>query len=237
MESGTSLPLTFILGLLIGIGIIYFMLRYKKIEISRIDEKTLLLKLPLLGTIEAEEPREYQGIFVKDVSGTLDKIKFFQRLMDFQTMLKYANDYTLNYIGTEGDMHGKWSNGRLAYNTFSKGYNGSRNVYLNPDLDRESVCRRLSEQLGTEIKPDELYTFLFLHEIGHTRKAGNECYITAMVNHSLSGGRRAARRRRELKNIYKRSEKFADDFAVQELLKLRQKGLNHVTESGCCRTY
>jgi len=79
---------------------------------------------------------------------------------------------------------------------------------------------------ANDYNPEELYTFLFLHEIEHTRKAGNECYITAMVNHSLSGGRRAARRRRELKNIHKRSEKFADDFAFQELLKIRQKGLN-----------
>jgi len=80
----------------------------------------------------------------------------------------------------------------------------------------------LSELIGVTIEPDELYTFLFLHEVGHTREAGNECYFTALINHSLSGGRRSARRRRELKNIYLRTEKFADDFAIQELLKLRE---------------
>lgn len=153
-----------------------------------------MLKLPLLGTVEAEEPRGCEGIFVKDVSVTLDKINFFQRLIDSQIMLRYARDYNINYIGTEGDVDGKWSNGRLAYSTLSKGHDGGYNVYLNPNLDRESVCQRLNEQLGTEIKPDELYTFLFFHEIGHTRKSGNECYITAIVNHSLSGGRRSAKR-------------------------------------------
>ncbi|HYA12072.1 MAG TPA: hypothetical protein VEF37_03725 [Thermodesulfovibrionales bacterium] len=198
----------------------------KRIRLNKLDEKTLLLRLPFLGTIEAEEPKEYRGIFVKDVSEALDKIKFFQSLMDPHIMLDYANDYNLNYIGIEGDVDGSWSNGRLAYSTLSKGQNGGYNIYLNPDLDREAVCERLNEQLSIEIRPEELYTFLFLHEIGHTRKAGNECYFTAMVNHSLSGGRRAARRRRELKNVYIRSEKFADDFAIQELLKLRQKGLN-----------
>jgi hypothetical protein len=141
-------------------------------------------------------------------------------------MIKYADDYNLNYIGLEGDVNSAWSNGRLAYSTLSKGYNGGYNIYLNPDLDRVSVCKRLSDQIGVEIKPNELYMFLFLHEIGHTRKAGNECYFTAMVNHSLSGGRRAARRRRELKDLYVKSEKFADDFAIQELFKIRQKGLN-----------
>jgi hypothetical protein len=227
MGSGLSIPSFLILGLIIGIGLVYYILRLKKIRLNKLDEKTLLLRLPLLGTIEAEEPREYRGIFVKDVSEALDKMKFFQSLMDPHMMLDYANDYNLNYIGTEGDANnGSWSNGRLAYSTLSKGQNGGYNIYMNPDLDREAVCKRLNEQLGMKIRPEELYTFLFLHEIGHTRKAGNECYFTAMVNHSLSGGRRAARRRRELKNIYLRSEKFADDFAIQELLKIRQKGFN-----------
>jgi hypothetical protein len=40
----------------------------KKIRLNKLDEKTLLLKLPLLGTVEAEEPKEYRGIFVKDIS-------------------------------------------------------------------------------------------------------------------------------------------------------------------------
>jgi hypothetical protein len=195
-------------------------------KVNKLDEKTLLIRLPFLGTVEVEEPKEYRGIFVKDVSEALNKMKFFQSLMDPHMMLDYANDYNLNYIGIEGDVNGLWSNGRLAYSTLSKGQNGGYNIYLNPDLDREAVCKRLNEQLGVEIKPEELYTFLFLHEIGHTRKAGNECYFTAMVNHSLSGGRRSVKRRRQLKDLHLRTEKFADDFAVQELLKLRQKGLN-----------
>jgi hypothetical protein len=136
-------------------------------------------------------------------------------------------EYNLNYVGFEGDMdNGQWSDGRLAYSTLSKGSNGGYNIYLNPDLARELVSKRLSHQLGVEIRPEELYAFLLLHEIGHSTKAGNECYITAMVNHSLSGGRRSAKRRKMLKDLYLRVEKNADDFAIQELLKLRKKGLN-----------
>jgi hypothetical protein len=108
--------------------------------------------------------------------------------MEFNIMLKYANDYNHNYVGTEGDMDkGAWSDGRLAYSTLSKGYSGGYNIYLNPDLDRESVSQRLSKQLNVEISPDELYIFLFFHEIGHTEKAGNESYITAMVNTPYQG--------------------------------------------------
>lgn len=233
MISGSSFLLFIILGFISGIFFIYFILRFKVLRIDRVDEKTLFIRLPLLGTIEAEEPKGFKGIFVKSVSEDFDRMKVFQGLMDFDLMLKYANEYNLNYIGIEGDMNGSWSNGRLAYSTLSRGYNGGYNIYINPDLDRESVCKRLSEQLGVEIKPDELYTFLFLHEIGHTTKAGNECYLTAMVNHSLSGGRRAAKRRRMLKDLHVNIERNADDFAIRELFKLRQKGLIQDTEYEC----
>jgi hypothetical protein len=223
MLSESFSTLTLILGFILGIGFIYFLLRFRGVEINRLDEKFLLLRLPLLGTIEIEE-KGYQGIFVKGISETLDKIKVFQNLMDFNVMLRYANNYNINYIGTEGDLDdGTWSKGRLAYSTFSRGYSGGYNIYLNPTLDRKAVCHHLSDHLGVEIKPDELYTFLFLHEIGHTRKAGNVCYISAVVNHSLSGGRRSVRRRRELKALHSRTEKFADEFAIKELLKLRQR--------------
>ncbi len=226
MITSSSILLPIIIGFLVGIGFFYLMLKMSVIKIDRIDEKTLLFKLPLLGTTEAEEQKKYNGIFVKNVFEDLDKIKIFQRFIKFDLLLYYAKEYNINYIGFEGDMNLGWSAGKLAYSTMSKGHNGGHNIYLNPDLDRKAVSSRLSKDLGLEIQPDELYTFLFLHEIGHTKKAGNECYLTAMVNHSLSGGRRAVRRRRELKEIYLRAEKFADDFAIKELLKIRQKGLN-----------
>jgi hypothetical protein len=227
MISGSSFLLPLILGIILGIGLIYFILRYKAIKIERVDEKTLLCKLPFLGTIETAEPKGYQGIFVKNITENLNKIKIFQDMMNFDLMIKYADDYNLNYIGTEGDMDsGEWSNGRLAYSTLSRGFNGGYNVYLNPHLNRESVSKRLSQQLDLEIKPNELYTFLLLHEIGHSTQAGNENYIIAMVNHSLSGGRRSAKRRKMLKDLYLKVEKNADDFAVRELIKIRQKGLN-----------
>jgi hypothetical protein len=183
--------------------------------------------MPFVGMIEAEEDMDRQrGFFAKKVVDDLEKVSMFRKFIDTDLVLQYARDYNLNYIGLEGDANDSWSDGRLAFTTLSKGHGGRYNIYLNPNLDRVSVCERLREQIGLTIEPDELYTFLFLHEVGHTREAGNECYFTALVNHSLSGGRRSARRRRELKNLYLRTEKFADDFAIQELLKLREKRSN-----------
>jgi len=117
--------------------------------------------------------------------------------MDFDLILPMPKNIIVNYIGVEGDNpDGSWSKGRLAYSTLSRGYNGGYDIFLNPDLDRDLVCSRLKEEIGFDVKPHKLHTFLFLHEIGHTRKAGNDCYISTRVNHSLSGGRRSVRRAR-----------------------------------------
>jgi len=226
MSDGSFL-LPIILGFLLGIGLMYYILGICSVSLRRIDERTLIFKLPFVGTIETEEETDRnKGFFAKKVADDLEKANIFRKFIDTDLILRYALDYDLNYIGLEGDANGSWSDGKLAFTTLSKGHGGRYNIYLNPNLDRLSVCERLSQQIGFTIEPDELYTFLFLHEVGHTREAGNECYFTALINHSLSGGRRSARRRRELKNLYLQTEKFADDFAIQELQKLREERAN-----------
>jgi hypothetical protein len=225
MFSSNSSLLILIIGFCLGVIFIYFVTRLKTAKAFKIDSETLLVKFPIIGYAEIKEPLGYSGLFIKEVSSNLEKIEMINRYIDFNVVLNYANRYDIEYIGFEGDLDGKWSEGKLAFNTLSKSPNGGYNIHLNPNLDRKVVSDKLSKQLGFEIKPDELYTFLFLHEIGHTKKSGNECYITAMVNHSLSGGRRAVRRRRALSELYKRTERYADDFAMRELIKLK-KGMN-----------
>jgi hypothetical protein len=226
MSDGSFL-LPIILGFILGIGLMYFILGICSARLRRIDERTLVFKLPFMGMIETEEDTDSnKGFFAKKVVDDLEKASIFRKFIDTDLILQYARDYNLNYIGLEGDVNGSWSDGRLAFTTLSQGHGGRYNIHLNPNLDRVSVCERQSQQVGVTIEPDELYTFLFLHEVGHTRAAGNECYFTALINHSLSGGRRSARRRRELKNFYLQTEKFADDFAIQQPLKLREGRTN-----------
>lgn len=226
MSQEISYILIGLLGFTIGLIIIFFIAKNKVMRIRKIDSDTYLLRIPLFGDIELKEDKRYEGVFMQDIINALDRIKFFQRMLNFNTILNYAKEYNLNYIGIEGDMeNGMWSDGRLAYSTLSKGRNGGYNIFLNPNLDSQSVCKRLNEQLSVKIKPDELYTFLFLHEVGHTKKAGNRCYLTALINHSLAGGRRSVRRRKLLKSLHYEVEKYADEFAVNEILNLRQKGM------------
>jgi hypothetical protein len=94
---------------------------------------------------------------------------------------------------------------------------------LNPTLDTTDIAPRLSEELGEPIQPSEVYLFLFLHEIGHTRKAGNQCYVTALINYTLSGGRRSLRKRQELRRLQQQIEQYADQFALRELRRWRQQ--------------
>ncbi len=226
MSDGSFL-LLIILGFILGIGLMYYILGICSNRLRRIDERTLVFKLPFVGTIETEEETDCsKGFFAKKVADDLEKVSIFRKFIDTDLILQYARNYDLNYIGLEGDVNGSWSDGKLAFTTLSKGHGSRYNIYLNPNLDCMSASKQLSQQIGVTIEPDELYTFLFLHEVGHTREAGNECYFTALINHSLSGGRRSARRRRELKNLYLQTEKFADDFAIQELLKLREERRN-----------
>jgi hypothetical protein len=73
------------------------------------------------------------------------------------------------------------------------------------------------------MQPSEVYLFLFLHEIGHTRKAGNQCYVTALINSTLSGGRHSPRKRQELQHLQQQIEQYADQFALRELQRWRQQ--------------
>ena len=218
MEYKFLLALT--LSFLGGIGFVYVILRFMSIEVSHLDGHKLLLKLPLLGSLEVKGPERCQGLFLEDVRETLGKVKTFQGLMDFDLMLRYAKNFDVNYIGLEGDnKDGSWNKGRLAYSILSPGDSGGYNIFLNPELDRTLVCQHLKRELGVDIQPDELYTFLFLHEVGHTRHAGNKNYIAAKTSHRLSGKKRKGRK--DLQVLYRKVEKFADDFATKELSKWR----------------
>lgn len=228
----------FILGIVIGSGVAYILVRLRGVKVQRVDGSTYVCKLPLFGSVETDARSIRRGVFVKDVIDDFRTMEMFRGMIDIDTIIRYAREYNLNYIGFEGDRDdGTWSDGKLACSTLSKGRNGGYNIFLNPGLDRVLVSQRLSVQLGCEISPDELYTFLFLHEIGHSTKAGNECYISAMVNHSLSGGRRSAKRRKMLKDLRIRIEQNADTFALRELAKLREKGRyeDALTEHEGCR--
>ncbi len=195
-----------------GIASFYFLLKYR-VVIDNSHEK-LMVELPVFGKIRTNWSCQHDGLFVEEVKKTLDKIRRFRRLLDFDLMLEYTEKYGVHYVGMRGDdKDGSWRPGSLAYSTIHGGYS----VFLNPQLHTESLSTHLSKQLHLEMEPQDVYPFLFLHEIGHSTQSGNECYISACVNHVLAG------RRGELKEIRSGVEKYADNFAIKELFHWKQR--------------
>ncbi|MBZ0157515.1 MAG: hypothetical protein K8I29_15055 [Alphaproteobacteria bacterium] len=204
-------------------GIVLARFLFRKASLIKNSDNTFTLRVPCIGKTSLPSLPKYQGIVIEELLELNRNIERLKRFLDLDFVLKYSSEFKINYIGTEGDMEdGSWSPGRLAYCAMSSSYKGGYNIYLNPNLDMQAVSTTLSWELQTPISPSEVYPFLFLHEVGHTTHAGNQNFYTAVVNHALSGGRRSAKRRKELSTLKNSIERFADRFALRELSRWRE---------------
>lgn len=145
----------------------------KRGTLSKNPDGEYSLKVLLFGAVASYSKPQYGGIFVDDVDDTRNRLGILGRYLDNETML-------------------------AGYRP-SGGSRGGYDIFLNPDFDLEEVSSRLSQELETAIAPADVYAFLFLHEIGHTERAGNKNFHAAMVNLALSGRMRSLKNRLELK--------------------------------------
>jgi hypothetical protein len=209
------------IGFSLGLVTCYLLLKFR-VAVPTRQADYLILDLPLLGRIRTHFRLRYTGLFLDDWQEYDEKLARLSQLVPLDLLCRYARAYGIDYIGLEGDRRdGTWSPGRLA--SLARGRHAEQHLCLNPDLDTTDISRRLSGELGEVLRPSEVYPFLFLHEIGHTRQAGNQCYVTALIKHTLSGGRRSPRKRRELQRLKRQIEQFADHFALRELQRWRQQ--------------
>ena len=213
-------------GFLLGFFTLYVTLKYKA-EISNQGGSFLTLEIPILAELKTNIRVKHTGLFLEEWQEFEKKRERLGRLVDPDIIFHYAREYGIHYVGLEGD-NGEdvWTPGKLACAILTKGCRDGRNfwgynVFLNSDLNTAEISKRLSRQLGEEIYPSEVQTFLFLHEIGHTPKAGNKSYFSALVNHSISGGKRSPEMRRQLRFLRSEIERYADHFALGELRSLR----------------
>jgi hypothetical protein len=202
-----------------GIATFYLLLKYK-VTVPTRQADYLILELPGLGQIKTRCRLRYTGLFLDVWDECNEKVARLSELVPHEVLFHYARTFGIDYIGLEGDRRdGTWNPGRLA--SLGRGPHGEQQLCLNPDLDTADVAHHLSRELGEVMQPSEVYLFLFLHEIGHTRQAGNQCYITAVIQHALSGGRRSLRKRQELWRLKRQIEHHADQFALRELQRWR----------------
>jgi hypothetical protein len=208
-------------GFSLGIVTFYLLLKYS-VTVPTRQADYLILELPFLGRLRTRFRHRYTGIFVDVWQEFDEKLARLSQLVPRDILFSYAKTYGVDYIGLEGDRRdGTWSPGRLA--SLGRERHAEQHLCLNPDLDTADISRHLSQELGEPMQPSEVYLFLFLHEIGHTRKAGNQCYVTALINYTLSGGRRSPRKRQELQRLKHQIEQYADQFALHELQRWRQQ--------------
>ena len=151
-----------ILGsLLLGVLALYFLLKYK-VEVVREKGDFLILRIPFLGNIRTNFRIRYSGIFVEEWEELKNRIEALGRFLDPKTVFRYTTEYGVNYVGLEGDKGDEsWTKGKLACLTHGDDYKWGYNIFLNSQLDLREVSRRLSQELGAEIQPSEVHTFLF----------------------------------------------------------------------------
>jgi hypothetical protein len=206
------------LGFGTGLMAFYLLLKYK-VVVPTHQADYLILELPCFGQIQTRFRLRYTGLFLEAWTDCNEKVARLSQFVPHEILFDYARTFGIDYIGLEGDRRdGTWNPGRLA--SLGRGPRGEQQLCLNPDLDTVDVAYHLSRELGEVMRPSEVYLFLFLHEIGHTHQAGNQCYVTAMIRHVLAGGRRS-RRRQELWRLKRQIEQYADQFALRELQRWR----------------
>ena len=190
----------------------------RKARLQRVSGEDFALELPLFGCVATYKPNDSGRIYTEDYINHRRSSSLLEAKIDLQKMMDYAIRYDVDYITTTGDRpDGSWSDGRYAFCTMSRSHKRSFAIHINPYINTEEASQRLSLQLGTWIPPEDVYPFLFLHEIGHTSGTGNRNFFAAVINHTISGDRHSLSKRRELFRLKSEIEDFADRFALQEL--------------------
>ncbi len=203
-------------------GLLIFLALIKRSTLKRVSGEEYVLSVPLFGIILKTSLEEYQGLFTEEWIQLKKKLQKIEGLIDVEKMFRYADQYGIDYIGFEGDRpDGSWSTGKFAFCNMSQSHKRPYSVYLNPELDLEAVSHKLSRELNVRLNTSDVYPFLFLHEVGHTSKAGNKNFFAAVLTHTISGDRHSINKRLELFRLKGKIEKYADRFALKELENFR----------------
>jgi len=216
MDTGIA----FISGMVLGVFIFYMVLQ--KAVLIRLTSEDYALKVPLFGILTKLTLMPYRGIFTGEFLEFQKRLKTLGKLIEPEKAFAMAQSYGIDYISTEGDRtDGTWSEGRYAFIQRSKSHLRPYKIHLNPNLDRRALSLKLSMETKGVISENEVYPFLFLHEIGHTEKAGNKNFLGLVITYTISGQRHSLEARKELFRQKREIEQRADRFALEALKRWR----------------
>ncbi len=212
--------LTFIGGFVTGVGLLYLLV--KKGILVRITSDDFALKVPIIGKIARLSLLPYPGIFTGEYLEFKEKLAKLRKLLDPDRVFLWADRYGVDYISTEGDRwDGSWSPHRMAFVHLGQSHKRPYRLHMNPHLDTKALSIKLSADTGEVLSEEDVYPFVFLHELGHTSFAGNKNFLGLVMEHTISGQRHSLEARRKLFAQKKEIEQYADQFALEALKRWR----------------
>lgn len=133
-------------------------------------------------------------------------------LLDWRFVFRECFKFGVNYVGTDGGFMGWERSGRWA--TF--GYADSkRQIDLNPHIDKKKVAGQIREAQGIDIEPEEVYYWIWFHEIGHIVHEEETIKFLARRRDNTLNRADSPADRKKLRALSEAVEKKADEYANQ----------------------
>ncbi len=100
-------------GLVIGLSTAFLLL--KRGALNKNPDGEYSLAVPFFGIVASYSKPQHGGIFVDDVDDTKKRLGILKKYPGTGTMLAYAGEHRVNYVGLEGDRDdGSWTPAKLA---------------------------------------------------------------------------------------------------------------------------
>ncbi|MFP4194296.1 MAG: hypothetical protein ACLFRO_05075 [Desulfobacterales bacterium] len=158
--------------------------------------------------IDSEEARA-DGFIEDTVLDTMAYLLKIESMLSWKLVFSDCLKHGINQVGTDGG----YCNMNWWKREFWGTYNGG-SIDLNPHLNRAKVAERIKEQQGIEIEPEEVYYWIWFHEIGH---AVHEKETREALRHqfNMTWGRKKPtdKDREETRNAHEIAERKANEYA------------------------
>jgi len=147
-------------------------------------------------------------------------VKKLNSMLDWSFVVNECLKYGINIVGTSAEraISSSWSKGEWAnYHYHSE---VGHVINLNPHINRIEVARVISETQGIKVAPDEVYYWLWFHEIGHATQKHFRNWKNAQMDYHFKKKGTSE----DVARLYRKGEKAADRYANKRFLEWKAEG-------------
>ena len=185
-------------------------------DMKKVEGKTMCL-----NPYERGRVFNHKGLRVSHNPSVLDALIYIAKidtLLPWRFVFSECLYHGINYVGTD-----------ISFRDVKKGVRGtcfiddnySRHINLNPWLYREEIACDICKLHGIDIEPDEIYFFIWFHEIGHfVHEEASRNASGCMAAATLTGTYDPVRAKR----AWEKAERLANEYAVLRFLELKRVG-------------